>query len=120
MKRKRWWIPIFVLLVLLLLASIPRIYGTELAAVDQMDACPVLKSAYEDICNQYPLHEISTEDTFYVVTIKNLGVVGRDLSCLAIQPGSQISPQPEALDAVQICSFWHHGLKKIYLQICSV
>lgn len=72
MKRKRWWIPIFVLLVLLLLASIPRIYGTELAAVDQMDAYPVLKSAYEDICNQYPLHEISTEDTFYVVTIKNL------------------------------------------------
>ena len=72
MKRKRWWIPIFVLPVLLLLASIPRIYGTESAAVDQMDAYPVLKSAYEDICNQYPLHEISTEDTFYVVTIKNL------------------------------------------------
>ena len=72
MKRTRWWIPILVLFVLLLLASIPRIYGTESVVVDQMDAYPVLKSAYEGICNQYPLHEISTEDMIYVVTIKNL------------------------------------------------
>lgn len=72
MKIKHWWIPILVLLFLLLLASVPRIYGTESVVIDQMDAYPVLKSAYEDICNQYPLHEISTEDTIYVVTIKNL------------------------------------------------
>ena len=72
MKRIRCWIPILVLLVLLLLASIPRIYGIESVMADQMDAYPALKSAYEDICNQYPLHEISTEDTISVVTIKNL------------------------------------------------
>ena len=72
MKRKRWWIPVLVLIVLLLLASIPRVYDTESVMVDQMDAYPVLRSAYDDIFIQYPLHEISTEDVFYVVTIKNL------------------------------------------------
>lgn len=72
MKKKYWWIPLLVLILLLLLASIPRLHGMESVEASQMDAYPVLKSAYEDICSQYPSHEIFAEDTIHVVTVKNL------------------------------------------------
>ena len=71
-KTRLLWIPIVVLIPLLLLASIPRVYGIESVEVEQMDAYPVLESAYEDVYEQYPLHEISVEDMIHVISIKNL------------------------------------------------
>lgn len=72
MKRKHWWIALTALIFLLLLASVPRMDEMEVVDVDNMAGYPALQSAYEDLCEEYSLYEIVTEDVIRVATVKNL------------------------------------------------
>lgn len=72
MKRKRWFIALFALAFLLLIASIPRLYQIEIADASDIADYPALEEAYIKLCSDYSLSEIVTEETIHVVTVKNL------------------------------------------------
>ena len=74
MKRKYWFLAVGVLLVLFLflIASVPRIAEIKSVDVTQIGEYPGLCEAYTDLCAEYPLYEIETENTICIVTVKNL------------------------------------------------
>ena len=72
MKRRPIYLVIAALLVLLLLASIPRIDGVESVGITYIQDHPVLYEAYLDLCAERPLFSVSTQDTFQIVTVRNL------------------------------------------------
>ena len=72
MMKKRWYLALAFLIVLLLFASIPRIDEIKTVDTEQMHDYPILWEAYTDLCEEYSLYEIVTEDTIQIVTVKNL------------------------------------------------
>ena len=72
MKSKHWWASLFALILLLLVASVPRVGGMTTVDADELDTYPVLIDAYMDLCDEYPTEQIAAHDQFYIVTIKNL------------------------------------------------
>lgn len=72
MKRKHWLILLPVVVVLLLLASIPRISEIHTVDSDDIRDYPILYKAYADLCDEYSLYEVIAEDTIHIVTVKNL------------------------------------------------
>lgn len=71
MKRKYWLIAL-VILGILLLASIPRVTEIRTADSEELRSYPILFKAYRDLCDEYSLYEILTEDTICIVTVRNL------------------------------------------------
>ena len=72
MKQKTWYLALLVLLMLLLLSSIPRIDQIQSVDISKISDYPILQDSYAELCEQYSLYEITTEDTIRIVTIKNI------------------------------------------------
>ena len=72
MKRKRWIIAVMALILSLLIASIPHLHTIESVDVSQMSDYPVLQDAYDQLCDDDSLYEITTEDKIQIITVKNL------------------------------------------------
>lgn len=72
MKQKRWIIAAVVLLLLILLASIPRLHAVERVDVSQISDYPVLLDAYNALCEEHSLYDIKTDNTIQILTVRNL------------------------------------------------
>ena len=72
MKRKTWYLALLVLLMLLLLSSIPRIDEIQSVDISKISDYPILQDSYAELCEQYSLYEIITEDTIRIVTVRNI------------------------------------------------
>lgn len=71
-KRKRWLYALIVLIVLILLASIPRVYAIESVDTSQISDYPVLEESYNALCAEYSLYEIVPANNIQIVTVRNL------------------------------------------------
>ena len=72
MNRKRWLLALFALILLLLIASIPRLYKIETVDASWMAKYPALQEAFEKLSEENSLYEIQTGETIQIVTVKNL------------------------------------------------